>query len=50
MANGSAMNGILGALAGIALALLAIFVGATAGGIFGPAHTPNAAHEAHAEH
>ena len=47
MANGSAMNGILGALAGIALALLAIFAGATAGGLFGPAHTPNAAHAEH---
>ena len=48
MAKGSAMNGIVGALAGIALALLAIFTGSSLGGLFGPAHT--AAHAEHAEH
>ena len=48
MAKGSAMNGIVGALAGIALALLAIFTGSSLGGLFGPTHT--AAHAEHAEH
>ena len=44
MAKGSATNGILGALAGVLLALLAIFIGSTSARLLGGAPEPHAAH------
>ena len=45
MAKGSAVNGILGLLAGVLLALLAIFIGASSVRLTGGGHeTPEAHH------
>ncbi len=46
MAKGSAAYGILGALAGVLLALLAIFIGSTSARLSGGAES----HTAHADH
>jgi hypothetical protein len=44
MAKGSALNGILGILAGVLLALLAIFIGASSVRLTGGGHEAPAAH------